>query len=620
MRFSASREKKTMEILQVRESWTGRRVRVRGARWRVVSVRPYDGCQLLTLAGSAEYAGVTQRILTPFDLVEPADPRPRSRRVGARLWRRACRALLAVNAPPGSLRAARDARLELLPWQLEPALAVVRGLGTRLLLADAVGLGKTIQAGLIASELLARGIVERLLVLTPAGLREQWCSELSSRFAIDAQLVDGRVLRQLTATLPVGVNPWTTVAVAVASVDYVKRAEVLPAVAARAWDLVIVDEAHGVAGDSDRQEAVQQLTSAAAYVLLLTATPHSGDRRAFVALTGLGAIDEPDDDRLLVFRRTRTDVGIDARRRTHVVRVRPTADERRVHAWLERYAAAVRADHGGLAPDSWLALSVLHKRAFSSAWALAMSANRRRETLSSSVDGERAGEQLALPLADAYGELTCADDTPAWPAAIGLASVERERRMLDELASCARYVERHESKLRALIRLLRRAGEPAIIFTEYRDTLLHVQRQLQSPAVILHGGLSREERTAALAAFARRTPPLLLATDAAAEGLNLQHTCRLVINLELPWNPMRLEQRVGRVDRIGQQRRVHAFHLVAAGTGEERIWTRLKERIAAARCDIGAPDPLGDEDERAHARLAITGDEQDDAEDDLAAR
>src|SRR5688572_22296097 len=110
-----------------------------------------------------------------------------------------------------------------MPHQLEPALAVVRGLGSRLLLADEVGLGKTIQAGLVVAELTARRAVHRVLVLTPAGLREQWRQELSQRFAVAAASVDGRMLRRLAATLPVGVNPWSTVPVAIASIDYIKR-------------------------------------------------------------------------------------------------------------------------------------------------------------------------------------------------------------------------------------------------------------------------------------------------------------------------------------------------------------------------------------------------------------
>src|SRR5205807_1542722 len=142
---------------------------------------------------------------------------------------------------------------------------VVRGLGTRLLLADDVGLGKTIQAGLVLSELRARAAACRALVLTPAGLREQWAEELHARFDIDAALIDAREMRRRVATLPVGVNPWSTIEVAIASIDFVKRAETLPIVASRRWDVLIVDEAHASAGESDRRDAIAALALRATY-------------------------------------------------------------------------------------------------------------------------------------------------------------------------------------------------------------------------------------------------------------------------------------------------------------------------------------------------------------------
>ena len=588
-------------------------VLVRRARWRIVEIRSGERCQIVTLRRvSPPNAGLERRILTPFDTIEPVARRRAPRFVRGRIWRRACRALIAAETPPGSLRAARSARIDLLPYQLEPALAVARGLATRVLLADEVGLGKTIQAGLITAELLDRGVIERALILTPAGLRDQWTRELADRFAIHTTTVDGPLLRRIATTLPIGVNPWLTVPLAVASIDYVKRAEVLPAVSACPWDLVIVDEAHGVAGDSDRHASLQALTAQAAYVLLLTATPHSGDRQAFASLCDLGAVDATP---LAVFRRTRSDVGIGIRRRVHTVRVRPSAGELRMHALLARYGDALRAerrrDERG---DPLLALSVLHKRAFSSAWSLAQSVERRLAAL---AEGEAAslGEQLALPLGDPTGDLVRADEPPLWPEHLRMADSAHESRLLIALLSAARAASTAETKLRRLDALLRRTREPAVVFTEYRDTLAHVRRRLTRQTVVLHGGLTREEREAALTGFAAMPAGVLLATDAAAEGLNLHAHCRLVINLELPWNPMRLEQRIGRVDRIGQQRAVHAFHLIAADTGEMRILDRLRSRIAAAGADIGVSDPLGDDDEHAIARLVIAGGDIDGTDD-----
>ena len=197
------------------------------------------------------------------------------------------------------------------------------------------------------------------------------------------------------------------------------------------------------------------------------------------------------------------------------------------------------------------------------------------------------------------GESDAADEAPAWQPAMALRDHALERRLLTSLVAAAEAAAARETKLAALSRLLKRIAEPVIVFTEYRDTLAHVEhvaRSLGTPAAILHGGLSRQERSAALRAFAAGERAILLATDAAGEGLNLQGACRIVINLELPWNPMRLEQRIGRVDRIGQRRTVHAFHLVAAGTGEEHLLAGLRDRIARARTEVGAPNPLGDPD------------------------
>ncbi len=593
-------------------------VHARRARWRIVQVRTCDDCQIVTLCGlTPPHLGVERRVLTPFDVLEPIRHPARPRIVRSVRWRRACRALIAADGPPGSLRTAGAARIELLPHQLEPAMAILRGLGTRLLLADEVGLGKTIQAGLIVSELLARGSIDRVLVLTPPGLRDQWRHELAERFAIDAPIADGHALKRLGASLPIGLNPWQALPTAITSIDYVKRLEIFPAVASCRWDLVIVDEAHASAGDSDRRAVAHALAGQAAYVLLLSATPHSGDREAFAALCALGSVDaasesaRPADDAvdapLLVFRRTREDAGIGIRRRVHIVRVKPSTPEARMHAMLARYSDAVRAERREQgARDAWLALAVLHKRALSSAWSLGQSIRRRLVSLSEGSTQTAANEQLTLSLGDPDGELVSADKVPAWPADLRLSDPAHERRLLVAVSECARAAEANEAKLTALVTLLRRANQSAVVFTEYRDTLLHIRERLARPTLVLHGGLGRDERRAVLEAFARDPHAILLATDAAAEGLNLHRRCRLVINLELPWNPMRLEQRIGRVDRIGQHRPVHAFHLVADGTGETRILSRLRARVALARADIGAPDPLG-HDDRETARLVIAG-------------
>jgi superfamily II DNA or RNA helicase len=591
-----------MQILR-----TGMLVHARRHRWRVVDTRPYDDCQLVTLSGlGPANAGLETQLLVPFDAVEAVPPSRRLRFVPTARWRHACRDLLTGALSEDTLRAAGRARIDLLPHQLEPAIAVIRGDGCRLLLADDVGLGKTIQAGVTIAELRARGAAERILILTPAGLREQWAGELSERFDIQAAVVDYRRVARRVSSLPYGVNPWTTWPIAIASIDYVKRADVLPAVVSCAWDVVVVDEAHGLANDSDRHEAVAALAGRAAFVILLTATPHNGDARAFRSLCAIGG----HRDRLLMFRRTRDAVKSGTNRRVHRLLLRPSADERRMHALLADFSRLVRAERGDASRDVWLALAVLHKRAYSSAYALQQTVARRLAAMEPEGDDAR---QLPLPL-DSHGEADAADEAPGWQAAISLRDSALERRLLTSLANAAHDAAARETKLSALVRLLHRVDEPVIVFTEYRDTLTHIARRIARKVVVLHGGLSRQERSAALGAFAAGGRVILLATDAAGEGLNLHRACRTVVNLELPWNPMRLEQRIGRVDRIGQRRTVHAFHLIAAGTGEHRLLAELEHKIARARSDIGAPNPLGasrsiDADYRA-ARFVV-GDEND---------
>src|SRR3954465_5230686 len=210
-------------VMQILRS--GMSVEARRRRWRVVDARAYDECQLITLSalGTKDPGDETQ-LLVPFDAVEPVQPHGQLRLVQRRSWRRACLDLLSYRFSETQLRAAGRARIDLLPHQLQPAIALIRGHACRLLLADDVGLGKTIQAGLAVAELRARGTADRVLVVTPAGLRDQWAGELSGRFDIAADVVDFQAVARRAAGLPYGVNPWTTWPIAIASIDYIKRA------------------------------------------------------------------------------------------------------------------------------------------------------------------------------------------------------------------------------------------------------------------------------------------------------------------------------------------------------------------------------------------------------------
>ncbi len=279
----------------------------RGERWIVARQESYDACTAVTLEGLGSSAGRRLKLISPFDrlrILDTSRPHRRSRQQVLRVARRA----IAEVRPVDGLWAAAPARLRLLPYQLEPALAVLGG-ATRVLLADAVGLGKTVQAGLILAELRARGLVDRALVLTPAGLRHGWADELRDRFGLTAAVIDQSALTAHSWLAAADVNPWSCHDIVVASIDFVKRPDVLAAVAAVPFDLLIADEAHHLTPGSDRGAAVEALSLRTPWVILASATPHSGDEPAFAYLQSLGAHSERGQ-RLAVFRRTRADAGL----------------------------------------------------------------------------------------------------------------------------------------------------------------------------------------------------------------------------------------------------------------------------------------------------------------------
>jgi len=563
----------------------GDAVRIRGERWRVAAAASFDEVSIVDVDGcDATNQGTRAHFLLPFERIEAIASRSTAPRVVTHArWRRAARALLAGVVPRwASLRAAANARLTILPFQLEPAIAVTRGDTCRVLIADEVGLGKTIQAGLIVAETLARTPDARALIVSPAGLREQWRAELHARFELDASVLDAEGVARWAAQLVPGVNPWSIHPLAITSIDYVKRPEVMRSLETLTWDVVVFDEAHALAGRSDRAAAAAALAGRARRVILLTATPHPGDDEAYARLLAVGDVGAGFP--LAIFRRTRSDVGLPHGRRNTRLRVRPTDAEAAMHRALDAYIHRLLAERDASPAGATLLASLLTRRACSSACSLARSLERRMALLQDAPVAAR--DQRALPFADPD-----TDEEPGGELGVaGLRDRMEETRWLEALAQLARTASAFESKIDALARAIRRAREPVLVFTEYRDTLQHLASALARFAPLqLHGGLTSRERIDVLRRFTSGDAVVLLATDAASEGLNLHHRCRLVINLELPWTPLRLEQRFGRVDRLGQRRRVHAVQLVARETPEESIALRLDERRARIDASLEGP-------------------------------
>ena len=361
----------------------------------------YDTQVALEVRGCDTFnAGAAAVFLSPADIVQPLPTKKQARFVRAASWRRrACRVLADATPRLESLRTAALADLTIMPFQLEPALAVTGGHCCRLLIADDVGLGKTIQAGLIVAEQLNRTTDARALIVTPASLRFQWCDELQQRFHLTATLLDADNVARTHSLLAAGVNPWAIPPVVVVSIDYIKRPEVMRAVESLVWDVVVLDEAHALCGSSDRAAAASQLAARARIVVSLTATPHAGDDDAFARLCQLGQLRDPTPP--MLFRRTRLDIGLPSTRRVRWLTVRSTPAESEMHRALLSY---VRRVSGQRSRDhrAALAMTVLVKRACSSAASLARSIERRLSLLDSSCDTS-ADSQLLLPFGSRSG-------------------------------------------------------------------------------------------------------------------------------------------------------------------------------------------------------------------------
>lgn len=560
---------------------------IRRRRWRVEHARADRAVLRLDVSGR------DQRVtfLSPFDQFAIEGRRSRWRRV-----RRQCAVArvfgLAANVCGlDGLPAAVNARLDILPHQLAPALAVAAG-KRRVLIADEVGLGKTVQAGLILAELARAEPALKGLILVPAALKLQWRDELERRFAIHAVVVDRTSLAAETRVGRFGEEPWDRPGIWIASFDYLKQPQVLASLPRTPWDVVVIDEAHEVCGDSDRYAACHEAASCARRVVTLTATPHSGEAARFARLLGIGKLEAPvEADDLVSFRRTRRAAGIESTRRTTWLRVRPSELEAAALDALLTFerTALKRSTAAGSRDAALLLLSVFRKRALSTMAALAMSLDRRLAWLEQSEQAADIGWRQPALFSDEIADEIAGPERLSLQTPIGM-SPKTERAWVGRALTLARRAIGTERKVRRLERLLLYGREPAIVFTEFRHTLAHLARILgkRCAVAVLHGGQTTGEQQHALEAFRNGRARVLLATDVGAQGLNLQDSSRWVINFELPWNPARIEQRFGRVDRIGQCRRAHGTLLVSAHPTESGLLARLSSRVLAARRAVGA--------------------------------
>ncbi len=532
--------------------------------------------------------------------------------------------------------------IEALPHQLaavyEHMLSQSR---LRFLLADDPGAGKTIMAGLLFKELRLRGAVERTLILAPAPLALQWQDEMRSKFDELFELVDSHTSRE-----QLGGSPWSRFPLCVASMDFAKQEHIANDLLRERWDLVIIDEAHKVSmpdleAPTQRFRLARELAERTERLLLLTATPHQGNPAQFANLMSL--LDEHvfRDERAVrkllqqesspwFLRRMKEDLRDFEGRKLFVERHAYSEEfhlNTKEFALYEAVTAYINAflprQKGKRKQSAALARMVFQRRLASSLRAIRISLERRHERIQALVDElrglpeservRRLRELADLRPTDPEAEED--DETEAtFEAVEETVLVERyeqlieESRTLTDLVKQARDVERQgdESKLQKLFACLERSefhelkevGGKLLIFTEQRATLEYLREHLDAKGyrcVEIHGGMDAVSRKEAQRQFRSPEVQICIATDAAGEGINLQF-CHLMINYDMPWNPNRLEQRMGRIHRFGQLREVSVFNFVAvAGPNgpekepvvEGRILQTLLHKLDRIRDAIG---------------------------------
>jgi superfamily II DNA or RNA helicase len=667
----------------------GTEVRARGLRWEVVDLSVSGEETRYRLRGlEGALRGHEIHLLHPFEDLVPLQRDLNPAKPGRlQQWRLYHEAFLLDQAlGPGALLAAQPGRLTIAPYQLVPVMRALRLSRVRLLLADGVGLGKTIQAGLVMAELIARRRAHRILIVAPAGpLMDQWRAEMRERFGLRFDILDRDRLQEIRVGTELGANPFDHVALGLISVDYAKQERVLQELERTQYDLVVIDEAHhcmrlggvGDREDSLRRRLAEVLAQQSDNLLLLTATPHDGYDPHFDSLIelldpslvdGRGAL-KGEAWRRHVVRRLKAHVKdpITGRPMFRTRKVTPIAvpfatDSHPAFVTLQRglielvaprLKTAMRKRRYG----DVLAFVSLLKRSVSSVAACkrtlqtiagrfgdlvaagAEDAETRKQRLATLqalqrrlarfgvLSPEEERDQATLEAEDMAAELFNAEDDAeaTKQLLLSLDALRREARSarthqkkistlkdgLDELVELANAALAEDPKLDAVANEIARirGAEPkanVLIYSEYVDSQVAVAERLRAAieknrltgqVLTLAGGddyTTDGDRESVLTRFQNSDDLVLVSTDAAAEGLNLHARCHHLIHVELPYNPNRLEQRNGRIDRFGQRFDPEVSYLYLRGTFEERLLLRLIAKYEKQRARLSfMPDTLG---------------------------
>ncbi|MDD9960486.1 MAG: DEAD/DEAH box helicase [Gammaproteobacteria bacterium] len=589
----------------------GIRVLVRDAEWIVRRVDHAPGGYQITCEGASELVrGREAAFLTALEpqieVLDPAQTRlvaDRSAQFADSLLYMESQTRQAVPND-GGIHVGHTAAMDVVPYQLEPARLALGRPRQRILIADAVGLGKTLEAGILVSELIARGRGRRILVLVVKSMLAQFQKEFWSRFTIPLTRLDSVGIQRVRSRIPTNHNPFYYYDKSIISIDTLKQdAEYRTYLEQTRWDIIVIDEAHNVADrgtSSLRSRLAKRLSKCSDTLIMLSATPHDGRARSFASLVNMldaTAIADPDDYTKedfrpgLVIRRFKKDVQ---------AQVRTAFRDREVHA--QRFDASATEE---AAYEALLAVPMASERA-----------TRNRDlfhvTLEKALFSSPAAclETLDERLKKRHQEIGDGEAPDALAAEMD--ALQTLRGALEKIAP-ADY-----AKYQALLGAIRRgwpflgtpdtAEDRLVIFTERIATLNWLRTRLAEDLAlkrdqidILHGGLSDIEQQRVVEDFGNAVRPvrLLLCSDVAAEGINLHYQCHRLIHFDMPWSLMVFQQRNGRVDRYGQTTTPQIVYLVTQSAnptirGDTRILEVLMEKDEQAYKNIGDPSVFMD--------------------------
>ncbi|HEX7449469.1 MAG TPA: DISARM system SNF2-like helicase DrmD, partial [Pirellulales bacterium] len=679
---------------------------VRKRRAVISEVRPFAGGQgvshLVRLDYKDEHRPESEEViwelepkcllLEPNELPRPSDPPMPAEDFDALMRAARWGAILPYLDPDRSGPLARlpvssplHGAVQVEDYQMVPLLKALAMPRISLLVADDVGLGKTIEAGLILSELLIRRRIQRVLVLTPAALRIQWRDEMASKFSLPFDVIDRDSTQKLRRSLGIDANPWRTCPRVISSYYYLRQPDVLEQFqsACRApegsphlpWDLLIVDEVHNLMPSpfGDDSELCKMLRLIAPYFehrLFLTATPHNGHTRCFsgllelldpVRFTRADELKPAEKDRVkqVVVRRLKREINERSSSPRFCTRLPPRAvvlgfapAEKAVIDAFSGFRSKVRSAIAGQSKQRRLAgsfaIEILGKRLLSGSATFAQSWRRcklglREEEVAGDNDVAAARKAAAEEAPDdreaEERQATASTVIGAWLKAFAsdlapeIAAIDGAlaRLGLDlDGDAAASQNPRDDARFSALCELIERllqnkdgqnqggswkGDERLVVFTEYKTTLDYLLRRLrerfansEARFLSLFGGMPDLDREPIKEQFndPDATVRVLVATDAASEGLNLQSNARYMLHYDCPWNPARLEQRNGRLDRHGQPRDVLVHHFASHDDADLNFMAYLIGKVDQIREDLGATGELFDE--ATHRRL-IEGDD-----------